>query len=69
MSGTSLPRLLRVPEVSKITGLEPWRIYEMAAADEIPHMKVGRTLRFSEVALVEWIDEQHAATRRPEPEA
>lgn len=58
--GTRVPRLLRVPDVVRMLGIPAWRIYELVAERKIPHMRVGRTLRFSEVALAAWIEEQHA---------
>lgn len=61
MSGaTPVPRLLKVPDVIRLTGLPQWRVYELVADGKIPHMRVGRTLRFSEQALAAWIEEQHA---------
>lgn len=64
MTGTNVPRLLRVKEIAGLTGLEPWRLYELFAAGEGPkHMRVGRTIRVSEAALAEWIEQQHAAPK------
>jgi excisionase family DNA binding protein len=54
-----VPKLLRVREVEKLTGLAPWRIYELIAqGDGPPHMRVGKTIRVPEDALVKWIEEQ-----------
>ncbi len=44
-----VPRLLRVKEVVKLTGIEAWRLYEMIARGEgPPHMRVGKTIRVPE---------------------
>lgn len=60
MSGTDVPRLLRVREVARLTGIERWRLYEMIARGQgPPHMRIGRTIRVSEAALVEWIERRH----------
>lgn len=58
---TAVPKLLTVPDVQQITGLPRWRIYELVKQDAIPHMRVGKTLRFSELALAQWIEAEHAA--------
>ena len=64
---TTVPRLLRVREAAEVTGLERWRLYELIARGEGPkHMRVGRTIRISEAALVEWIEERHGATNEEE---
>jgi excisionase family DNA binding protein len=41
---TQLPRLMRAREVSEQTGLSLARIYELARRDEIPHVRVGRSI-------------------------
>lgn len=67
MSNVTVPRLLRVHEVAKQTGLEKWRIYQLLKRGEGPkHMKIGKTIRISEHALAQWIDEQHAAATTAE---
>ena len=66
MSSTSVPRLLRIKEVAKVTGLEPWRLYELIAAGAGPsYMRIGRTIRISEAELARWIDAGHAAPKDP----
>lgn len=57
-----VPRLLKVREVVEITGLQRWRVYELVRNGEMPAMHIGRTLRFSEAALAEWIEQEHAAS-------
>jgi len=58
-SDVKVPRLLRVREVEKITGIERWRWYEMFARGEgPPHMRIGKVIRVPEDALVKWIEEQ-----------
>jgi len=60
---TKVPRLLTIKQASQATGLPIWRLYELLARGEGPaHMKVGRTIRVSEVALVTWIEAQHAGS-------
>jgi len=56
---TQVPKLLRVSEVSKITGLQSWRLYSLLKKGEgPPFLRIGRTLRIPEDALARWIEEQ-----------
>jgi excisionase family DNA binding protein len=52
---------LTLREASRVTGLARWRLYDLCSRRQIPFMRIGRTLRFSEAALAEWIAEQHQA--------
>ena len=56
---TQVPKLLRVHEVAKQTGLAKWRIYQLLKCGKGPaHMKIGKTIRISEIALLKWIEER-----------
>ncbi len=58
-SDVKVPRLLRLKEVEKLTGLERWRLYELFAAGKgPPHLRVGKVIRVPEDALAKWIEEQ-----------
>jgi len=64
---THVPKLLRVREVAEQTGLQRWRIYQLIKCGQGPkHMKIGKTIRISEHALAQWIEEQHAASATEE---
>lgn len=53
-----VPRLLSVKELSDATGLPQWRIYELInKAEAPPCMKIGKTFRFPEDGVVQWIHE------------
>ncbi len=52
------PLLYRVAEAATITGYSEALIYRMALADEIPHIRQGRTVRIPRGALVDWIAHQ-----------
>jgi len=59
-SHVAVPRLLRVREAAELTGIERWRLYALIAEGKgPPHMRVGRTIRISEISLVEWIEQKH----------
>ena len=66
-SGVVVPKLLRVKEASALTGIEEWRFYELLKQDKGPRcMRIGRTIRISEAALVEWIETQHQTANTEE---
>jgi excisionase family DNA binding protein len=61
MAETKVPKLLTLRDVAAQTGLPRWRLYQMIAAGEAPpHLRIGKTIRISEFALVQWIEEQHS---------
>lgn len=62
---TDVLRLLRVREVAKLTGIEKWRLYELIKRGKgPPSMRIGKTIRISQTALVRWIEEQHATNHQ-----
>lgn len=59
VSENKIQRLLTVKELSDQTNLPQWRIYELIALGAAPPwMKVGKTFRFPEDGVVQWIHEQ-----------
>lgn len=61
MAGESVkvPKLLTVRQLAAATGIPKWRIHELCAQGKgPPHLRVGKTYRFAEDAVVEWIKEQ-----------
>ena len=66
-SGVVVPRLLRVREAAALTGIEDWRFYELLKQGKGPRsMRLGRIIRISEFALVQWIEAEHSATTNTE---
>lgn len=60
-SEVQVPKLLRVAEVEERTGVQRWRLYEMLKRGQGPaYIKIGKTIRISETALVAWIKEQES---------
>ena len=51
-----LPRLLNAREVADATGLSLARLYELTRAGSIPHVRIGRSVRYSALALCRWFD-------------
>ncbi|MCH7683362.1 MAG: helix-turn-helix domain-containing protein [Gemmatimonadetes bacterium] len=67
MEKTQIPKLLYVREAAELTGIQRWRLYSLIKAGKGPrHMRIGKTIRISVVALAEWIDQQHHVTTEEE---
>jgi excisionase family DNA binding protein len=63
----AVPRLLRIHEVASATGIQRWRLYELISRGEGPRvMRLGRTIRVSEVELIRWIERQHTTGQQGE---
>lgn len=51
-----LTKLMAVEEVADILGVGVHRVYELARADILPHVRLGRQLRFSPEKISEFIE-------------
>lgn len=49
------PRMLRVAEVAKRLDLPEKRLYILAREGIIPHVRLGRSIRFNEAEIEAWI--------------
>ncbi len=52
------PLMYRVSEAAAVIGLSKSLVYRLVLADEIPHVRVGRSVRIPRAALEEWIAHQ-----------
>ena len=50
-----LPEVLTVEEVAKLLRVNRKTVYDAAQRGEIPGRKIGRILRFSREAVVQWL--------------
>lgn len=57
LNGTVGKRLLNVQEAARYLGLEVDTVYKKARLRELPHVKVGRALRFDVKALERFIEQ------------
>jgi len=58
-------RLIDIQEASKITGVSIPTLYKWVSQRKIPHIKMGRLVKFDPLKLDEWIKQQ---TVMPMPE-
>ena len=49
--------LLTLRQAAAYLGLSPWTLRQWVSQRRIPHVKLGRAVRFDPVALVAWIAE------------
>jgi predicted DNA-binding transcriptional regulator AlpA len=62
-----VPKLLRVRDLVKATGIEAWRWYEIFARGEGPaYIRIGKTIRVSDAALVEWLKAREQQSNQKE---
>lgn len=59
------PRYYRVGEVALMFGVSRRHIYQLCDRGEIPHIRVGRSIRFSEAHLDEYHRRAGPASRPP----
>lgn len=50
-----MEKLLMAEEVAEILNMTKDRVYSLARQNLIPHVRIGRQLRFSYRAIEEWI--------------
>lgn len=51
------PRLLTADQVAEILQVDKSWVYAACRSGRIPHIRLGRYVRFSEVAIEEWMAE------------
>jgi prophage regulatory protein len=61
----AIPRLIDIPEVTRLTTLRKSAIYELAAKGELRPVKLGAKTTFLEADVVEWINRKVADARQP----
>jgi len=54
------PRLLTADEVAELLQVEKSWVYAACRSGRIPHIRLGRYVRFSELAIEEWMVEIQA---------
>lgn len=47
---------LTVKELAKILSLSEREIYKLAASNQIPHFKIGASVRFDPPAVIVWLE-------------
>ena len=53
-----MDKILTVPEVAKYLKLDKSTVYYMIQRKQIPHLKIGKSVRIRESDLLKWIEEK-----------
>jgi excisionase family DNA binding protein len=48
-------KLIRADAVAELLDVDRYRVYELAREGNLPHVRLGRAVRFDPVAIREWI--------------
>ncbi|MHB0976160.1 MAG: helix-turn-helix domain-containing protein [Candidatus Aquicultorales bacterium] len=59
--GSLSDQLLTVEEIAKLLCVPESWVYGRTAREEIPHVHVGRYVRFFERQVLDWLNEQSSA--------
>ncbi|MBI2094935.1 MAG: helix-turn-helix domain-containing protein [Candidatus Omnitrophica bacterium] len=51
-------RLLSCKDLAKFLGVSSWTIYGWVSQKRIPHVKIGRLVRFDEAEILGWLEKQ-----------
>ena len=55
------PLLLDVQDAAALLGVTPKHLYDLAARREVPHVRIGRYVRFRREGLIAWIEASEIA--------
>lgn len=47
-----------VPEVAKLLKLSQSNLYKLVKREQIPHIRIGKSIRIRHADLTKWLDEQ-----------
>ena len=53
-----MEKLLNIQEISDLLGVKPSTVRKWVHLGFIPHVKLGRAVRFEKKAIEEWVSEQ-----------
>jgi len=56
-------RLLTPAEIADLLGVKPSTIYQWTHQKFIPHVKLGRLVRFREQVVLEWVEKRSESGR------
>lgn len=59
------PEVLNVTDACKLLGVSRNTLYAAVSRNEVPHRRIGTSIRFSRTALLKWLDSSagHAQDR------
>ena len=60
-------RTYGVEQAAEFIGCSKWKIYEMVKSGQLPHFKVGSSIRFTDISLSKWMRDQERISCRNKP--
>ena len=60
-----VPRLLTLQQVAAYVGLSPHTVYRYVSQRKIPHVKLGKVLKFDRAEIDRWITAHAVKVYRP----
>jgi len=62
-SSTTMTLLLTAQQAAEVLAISPRKLWSMTASGEIPHLRIGRCVRYSVDDLKAWISDQTKGVR------
>lgn len=59
------PRLMGIDQVAAYLGLSPHTVDRFVSQRKIPHVKIGKLVKFDHLEIDKWISSQAVKVRRP----
>ena len=59
-----MDKLLNAKEVANLIGVKPSTIYQWTHQGFIPHVKVGKLVRFNVDSVMKWLSEKESVGRK-----
>ena len=56
---SELPRLLDIPQIAEVLGVNPRHVRRLVFERRIPYVKWGHLIRFHPQAVAEWLEQNH----------
>lgn len=66
---SEIPAVLTVEEAAEVLRISRGSAYEAVRTGDLPHVRIGRTIRVPRRALLALLGEDAPANRRPSPDA
>lgn len=64
MAESIMTKLLTPQQIAEILGVKPSTIYQWTHQGFIPHVKLGRLVRFKEAEIAKWVDKRSRIGRK-----
>ena len=62
---SALPRLMTASELASLTGIPKSRVYFLTRCGQLPHVRLGRAVRYDPAAVRAWLDQGGTIDTQP----